>query len=252
MAGNSAKSAPDAEIRKVAELLTQAYPYIEARKRAEGVLTDSPLDSLIRAMLSQHTSDINRDRAFTALKTRFQNWDTVADMSPQYVAKVIFQVNFAESKAARIQDILRQLRKEHGHPTLDFLRGWPTERILEYLTGFIGVGPKSAAIVCLFSLGRPVMPVDTHVYRVTQRLGWVSPRVSAERAHVVLQDLIPPSLVFSLHTGLWEHGRVTCRPRPRCGQCTVYHYCIYTPKTAPEPPVAAAIATTADGDARPA
>ncbi|HOF88422.1 MAG TPA: endonuclease III [Armatimonadota bacterium] len=243
------KRVTHAEIHQVAGLLARAYPYIEARKRAEGVFADPPLDSLVRAILSQHTSDSNRDRAFAALRARFRDWNTVADAPVQEVAAALYPVNFAATKAARLQEILRRLRDEQGGPTLDFLRDWPTERIREYLTDFNGVGPKSAAIVCLFALGRPVVPVDTHVYRVTRRLGWIGPRVSAERAHAVLGAVIPPSLVLPLHMGLWEHGRVTCRPRPRCAQCAVYRCCTYEKKTAPEPPVETAIAITAGREA---
>ncbi len=233
------------EIRLVAERLAQAYPYIRGKKQAEGVLTDAPLDSLLRAILSQNTTDRNRDRAFAALQERFAGWDTVEAASVEEVADAIRETNYAYTKAGRIQHILRLLRQEHGVLSLDFLTDWPTDRILDYLTGFPGVGPKSAAIVALFALKRPVMPVDTHVYRVTQRLGWISEHTTPERAHRVLRELVPPELVFPLHVGLWEHGRITCRPVPKCGQCAIYACCMYPAKTAPEPSVSAAIALTA-------
>jgi endonuclease-3 len=236
------------EIAEVATRLALAYPYIAARKAAEGVLGDDPLSGLVRAILSQNTTDVNRDRAFETLRSSFPSWDAVADAPLEDVIAAIRQSIHAPTKALRIQDILCTLRMEHGTPTLDFLRAWPTDRVLAYLRGFTGVGAKSAAIVALFTLGRPVMPVDTHVYRVTQRLGWVGPHTSAERAHDVLQALVPPELVFPLHTGLWEHGRRTCRPVPRCTQCSIYAFCIYPAKTATEPPLETAIALTA-GDA---
>ncbi|MHB9131900.1 MAG: endonuclease III domain-containing protein [Armatimonadota bacterium] len=233
------------DIQCVAERLARAYPYIQERKRKEGVLTDPPLDSLVRAILSQNTTDVNRDRAFMALKQRYRSWKAVADAPVEEFAETIAVTNYAFTKAERIQHILQSLRETHGTPTLDFLKAWPTDRVLTYLKSFPGVGEKSAAIVSLFSLHRPVMAVDTHVYRVTQRLGWISEKTSADRAHQVLQQLIPPALIFPLHTGLWEHGRVTCRPVPRCAQCAIYEYCIYQAKTAPMPPVEAAIAITA-------
>ena len=139
------------------------------------------------------------------------------------------------------------MQEEQGALTLDFLAEWPTERILAYLKHFPGVGDKTAAIVCLFALRRPVMAVDVHVYRVTQRLGWIGAKTTPERAHQVLQALLPCLLIFSLHIGLWEHGRVTCRPTPRCRQCAIYEFCIYDAKTAPMPPVEQAIAQTAGG-----
>ncbi len=242
-----ARMVPEEEIRRVAALLARAYPYIAARKASEGVFADAPLDSLVRAILSQNTTDVNRDRAFTALRRRFPTWEAVADAPLEAVIEAIRETNYAPTKAARIQDILRQLRAEHGAITLDFLRDWPTARVMAYLTAFPGVGVKSASIVSLFALKRPVMPVDTHVYRVTQRLGWVDTKVSVERAHAVLAHLMPVDLILPLHMAMWEHGRVTCRPTPRCGQCAIYADCRYSAKTAPEPPVEEAIAKTAAG-----
>ena len=239
------KQVTEAEVRRVAELLNRAYPYIYQRKSAEGVFDEPPLSSLVRAILSQNTTDVNRDRAFHALRQALPSWEAVADAPTTEVAEAIRQTNYALTKAGRIQAILRQLREEQGAITLDFLRVWPTERILHYLTAFPGVGRKSAAIVSLFSLGRPVAPVDTHVFRVAQRLGWIGAHTSPERAHDVLQALIPPELVLPLHMGLWEHGRLTCRPVPKCGQCAIYHLCCYPAKTAPEPPIEEAIACTA-------
>ena len=239
------KPVSEQEVIEVADLLARAYPYIGGRKQAEGVLTDSPLESLVRSILSQNTTDVNRDRAFAALRGEFPSWEQVAEAPTEQVMEAIRETNYAYTKAERIQQILRQLREEHGAATLDFLREWPTERILKYLTGFKGVGKKSAAIVALFSLKRPVVPVDTHVYRVTQRLGWIGEKTTPERAHDVLQQLIPAELIFPLHTGMWEHGRVTCRPKPRCGQCAIYRFCLYPEKTAPMPPVEEAIAITA-------
>lgn len=234
---------PD-EISVVAERLQIAYPYIEQHKEAEGVLTDSPLDSLVRAILSQNTNDRNRDRAFLALKEHFESWDTVAAAPVTELAEVIHSVNYSFTKASRIQEILHRIYAEHGAYTLDFLRDWPTDRVLKYLVSFPGVGMKSAAIVCLFALKRPVIPVDTHVHRVTQRLGWVPEKADTERAHTILQQLIPPALIFPLHIGLWEHGRLTCRPEPRCAQCAIYEYCCYSEKTAPRPPLELAISIT--------
>jgi len=243
MADEAKRLAQD-EISIVAERLALAYPYIEQRKEAEGVLTDSPLDSLVRAILSQNTNDRNRDRAFHELNAHYSTWEEVAAAPITALAEVIHAVNYSFTKARRIQDLLHRVYAEHGEYSLDFLRDYSTERVLEYLESFPGVGPKSAAIVCLFALKRPVMPVDTHVYRVTQRLGWIPAHTSPERAHELLQQLILPALVFPLHIGLWEHGRVTCRPEPRCGQCAIYEYCIYEAKTAPRPPLELALAIT--------
>ena len=236
--------APD-EIRVVAERLRLAYPYIERRKAEEGVLNDSPLDSLVRAMLSQNTNDRNRDRAFNALKGRYSSWEEIADAPPTELAEVIRPVNYSFTKAERILQILQALYQQHQAYTLDILRDWHTERVLSYLQSFPGVGAKSAAIVCLFALKRPVIPVDTHVFRVTGRLGWIPETATPGRAHVILQRLLPAELIFPLHLGLWEHGRLTCRPEPNCAQCAIYEFCCFTTKTAPRPPLELAISITA-------
>lgn len=116
---------------------------------------------------------------------------------------------------------------------------------MSYLQQFAGVGAKSAAIVCLFALQRPVMPVDTHVFRVSSRLGWIPERATPESAQGILQRLIPSELIFPLHLGLWEHGRLSCRPSPNCAQCAIYDYCVYPAKSAPRPPLELAISITA-------
>lgn len=240
----TAKPVTQNEISRVAERLQRAYPYIHVRKVHEGVLSDPPLDSLIRAILSQHTTDVNRDRAFNALKSTYRDWNTIADAPLEELTDIIHFTNHAYTKAQRIQAILHELREQYPEPTLDFLRQWPTEQVIEYLRHFTGVGEKTAAIVCLFSLKRPVMAVDTHVYRVAQRLGWLREQTNPDKAHGILQRLIPCDLILPLHMGLWEHGRVTCRPKPKCAQCAVYEFCIYSEKTAPMPDVSSAITVT--------
>ena len=229
------------EIDAVAGRLARAYPEIRRQKQREGVLDEAPLDSLLRTILSQNTTDVNRDRAFAALRQRFPTWDAAADASVEAFAAAIRETNYARTKAARMQHILRQLRAEQGTPTLDFLRDWPTPRVLDYLQHFPGVGAKSAAIVCLFALGRPVIPVDTHVFRVSSRLGWIPARTAVARAHRLLQALVPPPLIMPLHLGMWAHGHYTCRPHPRCVACVIYEFCVFPEKSAPMPAVEEAL-----------
>ncbi len=239
---------PD-EVHNVADRLARAYPYIKRRKEGEGVFSDTPLAGLVRAILSQNTNDRNRDAAFNALRAHFSDWAAVAAAPTEAVAEAIHPTNYAITKAGRIQAILRELQAERGEITLDFLRTRPTPEVLVYLQHFPGVGVKSASVVCLFTLGRPVVPVDTHVFRVTQRLGWIGD-ITPERAHSVLQEIIPPELVLPLHMGLWEHGRLTCRPVPHCAVCPIHAYCLFPGKTAPAPPVEEAIAYHAMREAR--
>jgi endonuclease-3 len=215
-------------VRAVAGRLGQAYHVDKSEMRA-----DDPLRGLVRTILSQNTNDRNRDAALAALDARYPAWEAVISAPRAELAEAIRASNHAYTKAERIQEILRGLAAEHGRPTLDVLREWPTERAHDYLVGMRGVGRKSAAIVLMFSLGRPVLPVDTHVHRVTQRLGWIGPKVGKEEAHDVLQALVPPDLVYPIHVGMWEHGRVTCRPVPHCARCPIFDFCIFPQKTAP-------------------
>jgi endonuclease-3 len=235
-----AKRVTEAEVREVCARLSRVY-----HPDKSALLADDPLRSLVRTILSQNTNDQNRDAALAELDRRFPSWDAVAEAPVEAIAEAIRASNHAYTKADRLREILRSLKAEHGCPTLEFLRDWPTERIHEFLTSMHGVGRKSAACVLMFSLKRPVLPVDTHVHRVSERLGWIPPNATSETAHDILQALVPPELVFPLHVGMWEHGRVTCRPVPRCARCPIYEFCIYPHKTAPhglpEPETAAAV-----------
>jgi len=231
------KRVTEAEVREVCARLSRVY-----HPDKSALVADDPLRSLVRTILSQNTNDANRDAALAELDRRFPTWEAVAEAPVEAIAEAIRASNHAYTKAARIREILRALIAEHGCATLDFLRDWPTERIHEFLTSMHGVGRKSAACVLMFSLKRPVLPVDTHVHRVSERLGWIPPKAISETAHDILQALVPPELVFPLHVGMWEHGRVTCRPVPHCSRCPIYDFCIYPHKTAshglPEPDAA--------------
>ncbi len=221
----------EAVIREVDAALRRAYLVDKTE-----LLADSPLDSLIRTILSQNTNDRNRDVAFRRLKTEFAHWDAVADAPHEVVTDAIRTSNHAPTKAGRIQAILHDLHDRlGGPPTLDELRAMPTDAVNEYLLAMQGVGKKTAACVLMFSLGRHVMPVDTHIHRVAQRLGWIGPKVGKEAAHDLLNALVPEALRAELHINVWEHGRVVCRPTPKCAMCVIHRYCRYEPKTAPEP-----------------
>jgi endonuclease-3 len=154
------------------------------------------------------------------------DWNRAADASLSTIAAAIKPAGLHRQKARSIRAILRHIRDERGRITLDFLRRWPTDRIKEYLLALSGVGPKTAACVLLFSLRRPVLPVDTHVHRVTRRLGLIGPRITAEQAHDVLAAVVPPRKVYAFHVLLIEHGRKVCHARrPECGECVLYDIC---------------------------
>lgn len=184
-----------------------------------------PLDELILTILSQNTSDVNRDRAWANLQESYGGWDEVRARGREPLEQTIRSAGLAAQKSETILRVLEALDKE-GSPSLDHLRHLPDDRALDYLTSIKGVGTKTAACVLCFSLGRPVMPVDTHVHRLAKRLGLVPPNASPEKAHEILNAIVAPDLRFSLHVQLIRHGRSTCRARrPECGRCAIAELC---------------------------
>jgi endonuclease-3 len=180
----------------------------------------------VLTVLSQHTSDVNAARAFDGLRARFPTWGSVARARPESVADSIRSGGLANVKAPRIRGILRQVFDREGRYDLSFLAKMSDAEARAYLSSLNGVGPKTAAIVLAFSLGRNALPVDTHVHRVSRRLGLIPPKASAERAHVILEDLVPPELRVPMHVGLIRLGREICKaPRPRCEVCPLSDVC---------------------------
>ena len=187
-----------------------------------------PLDQLISTILSQNTNDVNRDRAFKQLRQRFPSWNQVRDASAEEVVDAIRPAGLANQKGPRIQMALRRITEERGELSLGFLADLPLEEARSWLLSFHGVGPKTAAIVLLFSLGRPAFPVDTHVHRVSQRLGLISERTSAEKAHQLLEVQLSPQWFYAFHVNVIRHGRRVCHARrPECEGCVLSDLCNY-------------------------
>ena len=188
------------------------------------------LGGLIATVLSQHTSDVNSGRAYDELVRRFPTWEAVRDAPAERVADAIRVGGLARVKAERIQAILRELTERlAGEPlALDLLAALSLQEAQRYLQSFPGVGPKTAACVLLFSLGQPAFPVDTHVWRVSRRLGLIGATVSAEAAHDTLARLIPPAWRHTMHVDLIRHGRQICHARtPACERCPLRPECVY-------------------------
>ncbi len=189
---------------------------------------DPPIDELIQTMLSQNTSDINTSRAFDSLKRTFPNWNEVLNASPEEVVEAIRIGGLAEQKAPRIQAVLRQILDERGDFDLWFLKEMSPESALEWLVRLPGVGPKTAACTLLFGLDMPVMPVDTHVHRVSLRLGLVPAGTNPERTQTLLGEGLTSDEAYRAHILLIRHGRITCKARrPRCADCVVQQHCPY-------------------------
>jgi len=189
------------------------------------------LEELVLTILSQNTNDVNRDRAFDAMRSRYPTWEVLASASPGDLAEAIKPGGLSNIKAPRILAVLHEIRdREGGSLDLGWMRTAHSDRVLAYLTSLPGVGPKTAACVLAFSLRRPVIPVDTHVFRVAGRLGLLPPRTDPERAHAVLEAAVPPRLRVSLHVGMIRLGREICRAgRPQCERCPLQDLCPTAP-----------------------
>jgi len=187
-----------------------------------------PVDELVSTILSQNTNDANRDRAFDALRARFAAWEAVRDAEAGEVIAAIRPAGLANQKGPRIQQVLRQITEERGSLDLSFLKDLHIEEARVWLTKFNGVGPKTAAIVLCFSLGRPAFPVDTHIYRVSGRMGLRPEKMTVERAHPHLEDLFPPETYYAAHLNLIRLGREICSARkPSCPVCPIRKLCDY-------------------------
>ena len=187
-----------------------------------------PVDELVSTILSQNTNDINRDKAFNALRAGVPTWEAVRDAPAAAVVDCIRVAGLANQKGPRIQQVLSQITAERGGLDLSFLSTLPLEEARAWLMKFNGVGPKTAAIVLCFSLGRPAFPVDTHVYRVTGRLALRPEKISVEDAHPYLEGIFPPKTYYAAHLNIIRLGREICHARkPACSACPLLSLCPY-------------------------
>ena len=186
----------------------------------------NPAEELVYTILSQHTSDINSERAFLNLMDTFKTLDNIADAEVEDIEVAIRSGGLSNQKSARIKEVLNIVRADVGSFDLSFLGEMPLEEAKSWLKGLPGVGPKTAAIILCFSLGMPAMPVDTHIYRVSQRLRLIGPKVSADKAHDILEPMVGEDEVFAFHVYLIQHGRQVCTAqRPRCDDCALAWGC---------------------------
>ena len=188
----------------------------------------SPLDELVSTILSQNTNDENRDRAFDSLIKSFPDWESVRDAPQDEVIAAIRIAGLANQKGPRIQKVLSQITNECGELSIDFLADMSAEDAKSWLMRFKGVGPKTAAIVLLFSLDQYALPVDTHVYRVAGRLGLLLERMGVEAAHTHLEKVFLEQHYYDVHLNIIRLGREVCHARkPECPTCPVRKDCSY-------------------------
>ena len=210
-----------ATYRKIAPLLEEKYGR-KHWKRHDG------MDELISCILSQSTTDANRDRGFEALKAQYPTWEQVHHAPEDELVETIRPAGLANSKAPYIQGSLEGIFEERGEYNIDFIEDMPVEEAKDWLQKLPGVGPKTAAIVLCFGYNRPAFPVDTHVHRVGKRIGLLPPKISANKAHEHMEQIVPPEEYYAFHLQLIYHGRAICKARsPKCEECPIQQYCDY-------------------------
>ena len=194
---------------------------------------EKPLDGLIRTVLSQNTNDLNRDRAYERLRRLYPTWEDVLEAEIKEIAEAIKSAGISNIKAGRIKTILETVEDVFGKLNLDELKEWDHISARDFLQNLPGVGPKTAACVLLFNLDMPAFPVDTHVSRVSRRIGWFPPSASAESIQASLEEIIPPKRHLGAHLNLILHGKNICRSRkPECARCPIRHLCLTGKETA--------------------
>ncbi|MCD6523194.1 MAG: endonuclease III [Candidatus Diapherotrites archaeon] len=207
------------KIKLICKRLERAYgkPAIECNK---------PLDTLIQTILSQNTSDTNSYRAFSSLKKRFKTWDAVMKAKTKTIEDTIRIGGLPHIKAERIKHVLKEIKHRRGSFDLSFLRTMSHKDAMKWLVSLKGVGPKTAAVVLMFCFNKPIMPVDTHVYRISKRLGIVPKYTTREKTQEILNGIIPDSCKYILHINMIEHGRRICRAKkPLCDKCILNSVC---------------------------
>lgn len=211
---------PGHSIATICRRLRQLYGPATAPRQLD------PVGELIFTILSQNTTDTNSMMAFEALRRRFPNWDAVRRARVSSIIAAIRRAGLGQQKAPRIKTILQEIRDRHGKLSLEFLHRMPTDAARAYLERFVGVGPKTAACVLLFACGKPVLPVDTHVQRVSERLGLIPKGTGADKAHDLLRPQVDAKYVLEFHVQLIRHGRRICVARnPRCVSCVLLDGC---------------------------
>ena len=206
------------------ELLIQLHGEIPRVPRRE------PMHELLSTLLSHRTTEQQEARAYAAMMERFGNYEAVRVAPFEELVETLHGVNWPENKASNIQKVLNRIQEERGELSIAFLEQLPTDQAMDWLTALPGVGLKTATLVLLFCFGKPVLPVDTHLHRVSGRIGLIGAKVTAERAHAELLALLPPDahLLYNFHIAMLRHGQKICVWKaPRCAKCPLTSFCNY-------------------------
>ena len=212
---------------KFSEILKRLYKTYGTKKWERW---RDPVSELVRTILSQNTTDKNSLAAYAKLKGRFPTWEELIQVEEEEIARVIRSGGLANIKAKKIKEALTEIKKKQGKIDLEFLANYSLEKAEEFLISLDGVGPKTAACVLIFSFNFPIMPVDTHVHRVSNRLGLVTTN-SREKTHELMKEIVPPKEMYNFHLDIIEHGRKICKAsNPLCSECFLTDLCDYYQK----------------------
>ena len=215
------------KVRRITHVLEKRFGIPRRRRDAD------LLDTLIETILSQNTSDRNRDVAYRRLRSRFPHWEDVLRAGANEVEEAIRPGGLATQKTRRIQEILGWVKRRYGRLTLVPLRKMNSEEIEKTIGSLNGIGPKTLHCLLLFGLKREAFPVDTHVLRVGKRLGFIPEKIDAQEAHRWMVPLLPKGKSLSLHLNLIRFGRSFCRAKnPQCPICFLSKECPHPPKAA--------------------
>lgn len=196
--------------------------------------TGEPLDGLMLTLLSQNTNDRNRDIAYDALRAKYPDWEQVAAISAAEIASLIRPAGLGDTKSTRMRAILEIIKRDFGAHSLREMANWQPDEVRTYLSNLPGIGPKTVACVMIFDLDMPAFPVDTHVARVSRRVGWVREKETPEKIQVFLESIVPQERCRGGHLNMIEHGRRQCHARkPDCATCGISALCKYHTESAP-------------------
>ena len=214
------------ELQQKAEIISETLEGLFGVPTRDGA--GDVLECLILTILSQNTTDVNRDKGYAELKERFPTWEDVLHADVKEIAAAIRLAGLGQQKSQTIKNFLTWLKAEYDELSLDFMRDMETEAALEFLCQHKGIGIKTASVTLSFACGREVFPVDTHILRISKRLGLIPPNCSAEKAHQLLPPIVPENKAYPFHMNLIYFGRQICDARkPLCERCPLTQHCLY-------------------------
>ncbi len=218
-------ASPTTQKRKILKLADRLLSRFGLPKR---IKQGNLLDALVETLLSQSTTDHNRDLAFDSLKKTFTDWDEIADAPQESLARAIRSAGLGNQKAGRIRDFLRWLHEDRDELCLEFLHHETDDFAVHYLTQHKGIGVKTAYVTLMLASNRDLFPIDVHIHRIMIRLGIIPEKITPEKSHSVLSPLIPKGRAHELHMNMLSFGRTICTARnPKCSICDLRRMCLY-------------------------